>query len=353
MLRNELSGKVQTVLGAIDANDLGITLPHEHLLCDASFTFIEPSMVSQKALAYEPVRIENLGWIRKNKVNCLDNLRLWDEELAILELLRFKKAGGSTIVDVTNIGLGRDPIGMTRISRATDVNIIMGAGYYLGPSHPPDLAGKKEETIVDEIMHDITVGVADTGIRAGILGEIGCSYPLKNSEVKVLTAVARAQQITGIPVKIHPGHSNEAPFEIIELLRENGGKINHTVMSHVENRLVGDIDLTLKLADAGCYIEYDTFGNPQNAIRLPHKVTHSLSDWERIGCIKELIDHGHLHQLLISQDVFNKICLRRYGGYGYDHILTTIVPLMRMKGISDEQIRIILVENPKRMLQFA
>ncbi|MHA2428663.1 MAG: phosphotriesterase family protein [Candidatus Hermodarchaeia archaeon] len=353
MTRNRRSGKAQTVLGTLDANDLGITLPHEHLLCDASFMFIEPRNVSQKALAYEPVKIENLGWIRKNKVYCLDNLRLWDEELALLELLRFKKVGGSTIVDVTNIGLGRDPMGLTRISRATDVNIIMGAGYYLGPSHPPELAEKTEDTITDEILRDITVGVADTGIQAGILGEIGCSYPLKDGEEKVLRSAAQAQQITGIPVNIHPGHSNEAPFEIIDLLRENGGKINHTVMSHVENRLVRDIDLTLKLADTGCYLEYDTFGTAQNAIRLPNTNTYSLSDWERIECIKELIDHGHAQQLLISQDVFNKINLRRYGGYGYDHILTTIVPLMRMIGISNEQIHTILVENPKRMLQFA
>ena len=353
MPRNELSGKVQTVLGAIDANDLGITLPHEHLLCDASFTFIEPGMVSQKALAYAPISIENLEWLKRNQIKSLDNLRLLDEELAIAELNRFKKEGGGTVVDMGNIGLGRDPAGLARISRATGVNIIMGAGYYVGSSHPPELAGKTEDDIADEIVHDITVGVGDTEIKAGVLGEIGCSYPLKDTEVKVLGAVARAQEMTGAPVNIHPGGSQTSPIEIVELLRDDGGDIDRTVMSHVGNRHGNDVDLTLELAGTGCFIEYDSFGNAQNPIKLPNKIMYGLSDWERLGCIKHLIDHGYLHQILISHDVFNKTDLRHYGGFGYDHILTTVVPLMRMRGITDEQIEVILVKNPKHMFQFA
>jgi phosphotriesterase-related protein len=352
MSRQKLSGKVQTVLGTMDAKDIGITLTHEHLLCDASFMFTEPEMASQKELAYAPISMENLEWIKRNQNRCLDNLKLWSEDLAIAELHRFKKVGGSTVVDMGNIGLGRDPMGLARISRATGVNIIMGAGYYVGSSHPPELTNKTEDTITDEIVQDIHVGVGDTGIKAGILGEIGCSSPLKENEIKVLCAVARAQEITGIPVNIHPGQSQTSPIEIIELLRDNDGNINHTVMSHVGNRHGNDVDLTLELAETGCYIEYDSFGNAQNPIKLPNKIIYGLSDWERIGCIKHLIDQGYLDQLLISHDVFNKTDLRHFGGFGYDHILTTIVPLMRMKGITDEQIQHMLEKNPKRMLQF-
>lgn len=353
MSRQKLSGKAQTVLGAIDAGDIGITLTHEHLLSDASFMFVEPEMAGQKKLAYAPISIENLEWIKRNQIGCLDNLRLWNEELAIAELRRFKKEGGGTVVDMGNIGLGRDPTGLARISRATGVAIVMGAGYYVGSSHPPELASKTIDSITDEMVHDITVGVDDTGIKAGILGEIGCSYPLKDTEVKVLRAVARAQEITGAAVNIHPGQSQISPIEIIETLRDNDGNIKHTVMSHVGNRHGKDVDLTIELAETGCYIEYDSFGNAQNPIKLPKKIIYGLSDWERIGCIKHLIHHGYLHQLLISHDVFNKTDLRHYGGFGYDHILTTIVPLMRMKGITDEQIHVILEENPKQMLQFA
>ena len=346
------SGNVQTVLGTLDARDMGITLTHEHLLCDASFMFVEPEDAIQKALAYAPISIENLEWIKRNQNRCLDNLKLLNEELTIAELLRFKKEGGGTVVDMGNIGLGRDPTGLARISRATGINIIMGAGYYVGSSHPQELASKTEEDVTDEIVHDITVGVGDTGIKAGVLGEIGCSYPLKDTEVKVLGAVARAQEITGAPVNIHPGGSQASPIEIIELLRDNGGNIDHTVMSHVGNRHGNDVDLTLELAETGCYIEYDSFGNAQNPIKLPNKIIYGLSDWERIGCIKHLIDKGYLHQILISHDVFNKTDLRHFGGFGYDHILTTVVPLMRMSGIPDEQIQVVLEKNPERMLQF-
>ena len=353
MSRQKPSGNVQTVLGTIDAGELGITLTHEHLLCDASFMFVEPEMASQKTLAYAPISIENLEWIKRNQNRCLDNLRLLNEELAIAELHRYKKEGGGTVVDMGNIGLGRDPAGLTRISQATGVNIIMGAGYYVGSNHPPELASKTEDDITDEIVHDITVGVGDTGIKAGVLGEIGCSYPLKDTEVKVLGAVARAQEITGAPVNVHPGQSQTSPIEIIDLLRDNGGNIDRTVMSHVGNRHGNDVDLTLELAETGCFIEYDSFGNAQNPIKLPNKIMYGLSDWERIGCIRHLIDQGYLHQILISHDVFNKTDLRHYGGFGYDHVLTTVVPLMRMKGITDEQIQVILVKNPWHMLQFA
>jgi len=353
MSRQKPSGKVQTVLGTIDAGDIGITLAHEHLLCDSSFRFNEPETATTRALTHAPVSIENLDWIKRNQNRCLDNLKLLNEEQAIAELLRFKKEGGGTVVDMGNIGLHRDPEGLARISRATGVNIIMGAGYYVGPSHPPELASKTMDEITEEIVHDITVGVGDTGIKAGIIGEIGCSYPLKDTEAKVLCAVARAQEATGAPVNIHPGQSQTAPIELIELLRDNGGDIDRTAMSHVENRHGNDIDLTLELAETGCIIEYDSFGNVQNPIKLPDKIMYGLSDWERIDCIKHLIDHEYLHQILVSHDVFNKTDLRQYGGPGYDHLLTTVVPLMRMKGITDEQIHVILKKNPEHTLQFA
>jgi phosphotriesterase-related protein len=353
MSRQQPSGKAQTVLGTIDARDMGITLAHEHLLCDASFLFDEPETTGNRTLAHAPISIKNLDWIKRNQNRCLDNLILLNEELTIAELLRFKKEGGGTVVDMGNIGLHRDPEGLARISRATGVNIIMGAGYYVGSSHPLELASKTVDEITEEIVHDITVGVGDTGIKAGVIGEIGCSHPLKDTEAKVLSAVARAQEITGAPVNIHPGQSQTSPIELIKLLRDNGGDIHRTAMSHVENRHGNDIDLTLELAETGCIIEYDSFGNVQNPINLPNKIMYGLSDWERIGCIKHLIDHGYLHQVLVSHDVFNKTDLRHYGGPGYDHLLTTVVPLMHMKGITDEQIHVIFEKNPEHMLQFA
>jgi phosphotriesterase-related protein len=302
-----------------------------------------------KTLAYGPVSIGNLEWLKRNQQGSLDNLRLLDEETAITELTRFKEAGGGSVVDMGNNGLCRDPEGLVRISEATGVNIIMGSGYYVGASHP---SGLTVDSIFDEIIRDITVGVGDTGVRVGIIGEIGCSYPLMDTEVNVLKATAQAQSETGAPVNIHPGQSMSSPLEIIELLKENGGDIAHTAMSHVGNRHGLDTELTVELAETGCYIEYDSFGNYQNPIVLPEKTFYALSDWQRIQCITDLIERGFLDQLLISHDVFNKTDLRRYGGFGYDHIHKTVIPMMRINGVSDNEINTMLVENPKRFLKF-
>jgi phosphotriesterase-related protein len=350
MSKTELTGKIQTVLGTIDPDELGITLPHEHLICDSSFFFEEPTEVTQKALAYESVKIQNLGWLRQNPSKNLDNMKLLDEDLSISELNLFKKAGGCSIVEMSNIGLGRNPLALARISRATGLNIIMGAGYYVGLSHPPELENKSVDTIADEVVHDITAGVGSSGIKAGILGEIGCSEPMKEDELKVLKAAAVAQRKTGIPVNIHPGNSDKSPLEVVELFRDFGGDVSHTVISHVDNRIGNDLEMILELAKTGCYVEFDLFGQAQRPLK--HKMKYSLSDWQRVEGIKNLIDHGFLQRLLISHDVFHKIALRHYGGFGYDYILTTVVNLMRLNEISEEQIHSLLIKNPKKMLQF-
>ena len=203
------------------------------------------------------------------------------------------------------------------------------------------------------MVTDITVGVDGTPIKSGVIGEIGCSYPLTEAEIKVLEATAVAQSKTGVPVNIHPGQSQSSPMEIIDLYLSFGGDVKHTAISHIGNRHGLDIDLTLELARTGCYIDYDSFGNYQNPIILPEKTFYALDDWQRIQCIKELIDKGYLSQLLIAHDIFNKTDLRHYGGFGYDHIHKTVIPLMHMNGIKDEEIDKMLIDNPKRFFQFS
>ena len=168
MRQVELAGKVQTVLGLIQADDLGVTLTHEHLLLDESIYFVEPTEASEKKLAYEPVRMDNLYWVKTHWANHKDNIILNDEQLAIEEALLYKRAGGDTIVELSNIGLGRDPLGLARISRATGLNIVMGAGCYVGLSHHQEMAAKTEEEITEEIVRDIMVGVVVPGYALGL-----------------------------------------------------------------------------------------------------------------------------------------------------------------------------------------
>ena len=100
----------------------------------------------------------------------------------------------------------------------------------------------------------------DTNIRAGIIGEIGCTWPLTDNERKVLRASARAQQETGAAILIHPGRDEAAPQEIVEVLSEAGADIERTIIGHLD-RTITDLDILLKLADSGCYLEWDLFGN--------------------------------------------------------------------------------------------
>jgi len=354
MRRGELTGKVQTVLGIIDADSLGITLPHEHLLTDLSTYFVEPSEVSERKMAHEPIRLDNLCWVMNHLFSHEDDLKLDDEEVAIKEAMLFKLAGGDTIVEMSNIGLARDPLGLARIARATGLNIVMGAGYYIGASHPPELADMTEEEIADQIVRDIMVGVGDTGVRAGIIGEIGCSAPFEEGERKVLRACAIAQQGTGAAINLHPSFSDDLVLENVKVLSDAGADLSRVVISHVDAWRYSQAT-NHKLADAGCYLEYDCFGHSYPGIHPLYggRIIDYGSDLQRIDDIKQLIADGYLNNILVASDHCFKHVLVAYGGCGYAYIPRDIVPVMRSKGMSDEQIHTLLVENPKRVLSFA
>ena len=353
--RSDLTGKAQTVLGLVGPERLGITLPHEHMFVDIMGVFDEykPDNKEELELASQPVSMESLWWVRRHPASNLDNMVFDDEQMAIKEASYYKNAGGNTLVDVTTDQFGRDPQGLVRISKATDLNIIMGCGYYIASMHPDDMDSMSEDDIRSEIIRDITVGARDTGIRAGIIGEIGCTEPLHDNEQKALRAAASAQSETGAPLTIHTPRKPHADLtgcmEIIRILTDSGGDVSRTVMCHIE-RTVRDPDQRRELAQTGCFMEYDIFGwegyYSMPTVDLPN-------DNDRINEIMLLIDQGHLDQILISQDICWKSSLRSYGGHGYAHILRDVVPVMLAKGMTEDQIHTIMVRNPQRLLQFA
>ena len=177
---------IRTVLGDISSEDLGFTLPHEHLLLDFSFMF-KPSQdkeESNKSYVEVSEDMQLLAWIMYDPFRNRDNLITIDEDIAISELNLYKRVGGISLVDTTSIGLGRDPLALARISRATGINVIMGSGYYVDVLHPSGMNSMTEDQITDEIIADIEVGVKDTGVRSGVIGEIGCSWPLTVNEFR-------------------------------------------------------------------------------------------------------------------------------------------------------------------------
>lgn len=345
-----MKGKVMTVQGPVSPQELGVTMAHEHLLADLSCWFQEPKGASSKARIYEPVRLDNLWWIKQNLFSNKDNLLLTDVRESTREVMEFKRFGGNSIVDVNNIGIGRDPISLRNISMETGLNIIMGSGYYTSISHPTDLSRKTEDEIAAEIIRDIEVGVGETGIPAGIIGEIGLSDIVQSpDEEKVLRAAIAAQKATGAPLTIHPSFKQRQCERIIEVLDEEGADFKRTILSHTELFFDESLEYTYMLAETGLYMDYDTFGLEGN---WPGIGLFEPSDTQRVKAIEKLIQNGYLDQILLSQDVCMKVMRMAYGGYGYAHIMRDVLPLFRKEGISGDEIEVMLVENPKRILQF-
>lgn len=351
MTKENPRGKVQTVTGLIDPDDLGITLMHEHLLTDLSVFFQEPEDATSRELAHQTLGLENLHWVRYNFFTNVDNLRFTDEKLMTREAWRFKTAGGKSIVEMSNIGLFRDPKGLARISRSTGLYVIMGSGFYIGEAQKDDYLSLNEEQIADIIIKDITEGVDDTGIKAGVIGEIGCNAPMDPFEVRSLRGAALAQQATGALINIHPSHKNGLVLENVRVLKEAGANLERVVISHVDGWCF-ETDLVLNLLDQGCVVEYDHFGF--EGYYPPYHGDHlnTPTDEDKIKDIMRLVDKGYLKQVAVASDHCMKHLLAAYGGGGYDHILRNAVPLMKINGMNDDQIHTLLVDNPKRLLAF-
>jgi phosphotriesterase-related protein len=345
------TGQVQTVLGPVPADALGITLPHEHLLIDFKVMFAEPAAASDKGRAREPVGLDNLGWVRQNFNQNLDNLRLVDEQVARDEILLFRNAGGQAVVDPTPRSLARDPLALARIARATGLHVVMGAGYYVAASHPPDMDARSVDDLAREMIADVTVGVGDTGIRSGLIGEIGCTWPWAENEKKVVRAAVAAHRETGAPLMIHPGRHPSAPMEIALFVQREGGDLRRTVMCHI-CRTISDVRAVIDLAQTGIWLEYDLFGLENSY--YPYNPSFDMpNDGGRMAHVLALIEAGHRDQVLLSHDIAYKTSLVKYGGYGYHHLLLNVVPRLRAKGLDDSGLSRLLVDNPARAFAFA
>ncbi|MDP7742722.1 MAG: hypothetical protein QGF67_14870 [Lentisphaeria bacterium] len=350
-MENEvLVGKVQTVSGVIDAEALGVTMAHEHLLLDISHLLPVPDDPERKKLFEQPVSMEITGQLRHGMAHNRDDNRLLDVDTAIAAAALFKQHGGQTIVECTINGLHRDPQGLLAISRATGLHIVMGSSYYVDAAHPPEVDQMSEDSIVAEIVRDVTVGVGTSGIRAGMVGEVGCSFPLTKNERKVLRASARAQRLTGAPLMIHPGRNEQSPREIVEVLRDAGADVRRTILCHVARTIFEDHDFT-ELAELGFYLEWDMFGW-ENSFYWPEPTIDVPNDATRMKQIQSICAQGYSDRILISQDICTKARLSCYGGHGYHYILEGIVPRMRARGFEETWIDNMLVNNPSAIFAF-
>jgi phosphotriesterase-related protein len=207
------------------------------------------------------------------------------------------------------------------------------------------------DELTREMIADVTSGVGDTGIRSGLLGEIGTTYPWTENERKVLRAAIAAQRETGAPLMIHPGRHPDMPMQLAEFVGKNGGDLRRTIMCHI-CRTISDVRAVIDLAQTDIWLEYDLFGLESSY--YPYNPSFDMpNDGGRMAHVLALIAAGHRDQILMSHDIAYKTSLVKYGGYGYHHLLVNVVPRLRAKGVDDLGLRRLLVENPGRAFAFA
>jgi phosphotriesterase-related protein len=332
-----------TVLGPVDPAALGITLAHEHLWMDSGPLL---AVHGYRANATGPWDARVAAEARWNPGVHPDNYRLTDVAVVVEELAPFVAAGGRTIVEMTPPSLGRDPARVREIAEKTGVHVIQGTGQYLEPVHEAWVADATESAIAARLVADAIEGIGGTGIRAGIYGEIGTSDPVRPGETKVLRAVSAAARETGLAISVHLHPWGHEGTTALGTLIDAGADPGRVILGHLNTAIdrPGEI---LALADAGAVLGFDLFGFDHSLLgpgRWPP------SDRDVAAVIVALLRSGHRDSIVLGQDIGVRTRLRRWGGWGYAHLLEHVVPLLRDLGAGGDDLDAMLVHTPARLL---
>jgi phosphotriesterase-related protein len=306
---------VQTVLGEIDPADLGFTLPHEH---------------TQIAL-----------WHVRDRWDYWQLTR--DQPLILEELAAYRDAGGRSLVDLTVPGVGRDPGWLADLARASGLNVVMGCGWYREAYYPPELLVDRRsvDDLADELVREASEGVGDTGIRPGIIGEVGTDKPWVSAlEERIHRAAARAARRTGLAITTHAVLSAVGRDQL-RIFEEEGVDPARVVIGHADS--YPHLDHHLAIVDRGASVEFDFLGMSFTPVEL-----HGERRVVELLC--ELLARGHVERILLSQDVCHDSQLARYGGNGYTYLAKTFLPRLREAGVSAAEIETMSVANPRRLL---
>jgi phosphotriesterase-related protein len=305
---------VQTVLGPIEPATLGFTLPHEH---------------TQIALWHIEGRWDYWQLTR-------------DAPVILEELARYREAGGSGLVDLTLPGVGRDPAWLRGLAEASGLHLVMGCGWYRTAYYPAEtrIDRRSVDDLADELVAEITAGVGESGVRPGIIGEIGTDKPwVSPAEERVHRAAARAARRTGLAISTH-GVLSDVGLEQLRIFEEEGADPGRVVIGHADSYPF--LHHYLAIIERGANIEFDFLGMRWS------KERHDEDRTVELTC--ELLTRGHADRILLSQDVCNDSQLKRYDGNGYVHLAETFLPRLRTAGASDAEIETMTVANPRRLL---
>jgi predicted metal-dependent phosphotriesterase family hydrolase len=306
---------VQTVLGRIDPGDLGWTLPHEHT-----------------AIAL---------WHIANRWDYWELRR--DEGVIVEELAKFVHAGGSAVVDLTLQGVGRDPQWLANLARATGLHVVMGSGWYRDAYYPAEalIDRRPVDDLADEIVREATIGVGDSGIRTGIIGEVGTDKPwLSAREERVHRAAARAARRTGLSITTHAVQSTVG-LDQLAIFEEEGADLSRVVIGHADSNPSPAYHRAI--VERGASVEFDFLG-------MSFTPLERHGEGRIVESICDLLSRGHVDRVLLSQDVCHDSQLTRYGGNGYTYLARTFLPRLRDAGVSEAEIEAMTVANPRRLL---
>jgi phosphotriesterase-related protein len=335
---------VRTVTGPIAPEALGRTSMHEHAWMDSTPLLRVHGYGGEPAPSAWDGSIA--GEARWNPGIHPDNYRLTDVDTAIEEIGAWRHAGGGTLVDLTPPSLGRDPERVREIAAATGVQVVIGTGQYLGPTHEPWVGQADEPAIAARLLEEIRDGLGSTGIRPGILGEVGTSDPVRPEETRVLRACAAAAAASGlaISVHLHPwGHEGPAVHDTLVLA---GADPERVVLGHLSTAIDRPDELR-RMADRGATLGFDLFGFDHSLLgqgRWPP------SDRDVALVIASLVRDGYGDRIVLGQDIGVRTRYKRWGGWGYDHLLRHVVPLLLESGVDHEAIDAMLIGNPARLL---
>ncbi len=339
-----------TVTGPVPAGELGITLPHEHLLID--FTCRHRPAPDEASLGPQP-QFEDRWKLLRSPAGYRANLLGTDVESALLECSHFARAGGRTIVDLTGLGLGPDVRGLKRIAERSGLQIIAATGYYIDAALPDWTRTATVDELAQRLVDDIQSGGAE-GIRRGAIGEIAIEGPTE-LELRCVRAAARAQARTGAPVFLHVMSGIFPQFrgstdEIIAMYVHEGGDLRRLVLCHQDGS-GDDQAYQERLLGQGLWLEYDTFG-AEGVFALEDRYIQLPTDTQRIQELAALVGAGYAGQLLVSQDVCYQTGKRSWGGTGLAHILETLPPRFAAAGIGTRVLESIMRDNPQRLFAF-
>lgn len=344
---------VTTILGEVDKSQLGVILPHEHSSFNMT-SFLSPYDDWQQEMIFNgPITLENRGMLARNPYAVRDNGIMNCPDVLIDEVFEYRKAGGGTWVDLSSSksrGSSRN-IGFTyEIAMKTGLHIVAGTSYRKHDDVDRAVENDSVKELVDEMMKEITVGICGTNMRAGVVGEFMTGKVLTPVERKALEAGAIVQSQTGMGMQIHAYLYNREGATAFDLAVKNGANPEKIALDHLDVML--DMDYIYSMLDRGAYIEFDNFGKEFYCDRSSRNWLEGrfAYDFERVNAIKQIIERGYIKQLLLSNDICLKSMFHKFGGWGYDHILTNIAPMMEDVGITKEQIHTLLVENPADFL---